>query len=282
MEISGWHGLRRCQDGGVAADELRRIREAYDEQVRRGTEAGGIGELVAFGGRIVVWAPAEGQGWTGVAWSDLDDENADEVVSAQVAYFAARRQRFEWKLHDYDRPADLSARLRAAGFAPEADESLMVADVAAVPLDVRMPDGVRLMPVTDEAGVGLLIDVHERVFGTDHSHLRRSLVAQLRNAPSATAMVVAMAGSEPVCSARVEFLPGQEFAGLWGGGTVPAWRRRGIYRALVAYRARLAADRGYRYLQVDASAQSRPILEQLGFRHLAWITPYIWEPARLE
>jgi GNAT superfamily N-acetyltransferase len=91
-------------------------------------------------------------------------------------------------------------------------------------------------------------------------------------------MVVAMAGDEPVCSARIEFLPGTEFAGLWGGGTVPAWRGRGIYRALVAYRAGLAAARGYRYLQVDASPDSRPILERLGFVRLARTTPYVWEP----
>ena len=41
---------------------------------------------------------------------------------------------------------------------------------------------------------------------------------------------------------------------------------------------RLAAARGYRYLQVDASPDSRPILERLGFIRLARTTPYVWEP----
>jgi GNAT superfamily N-acetyltransferase len=72
---------------------------------------------------------------------------------------------------------------------------------------------------------------------------------------------------------------GTEFAGLFGGGTLPQWRGRGIYRALVAYRARLAAARGYRYLQVDASPASRPILERLGFACLALTTPYTWSPS---
>jgi GNAT superfamily N-acetyltransferase len=92
-------------------------------------------------------------------------------------------------------------------------------------------------------------------------------------------MVVAMAGDEPVCSARAEFLPGTDFASLWGGGTLPGWRGRGIYRALVAYRAQLAVARGYRYLQVDAMPASRPILERLGFTCLAHTTPYVWDPA---
>ena len=34
--------------------------------------------------------------------------------------------------------------------------------------------------------------------------------------------------------------PARRFAGLWGGGTVEGWRGRGIYRALVAHRARAA------------------------------------------
>ncbi|QYC42645.1 hypothetical protein Nocox_25210 [Nonomuraea coxensis DSM 45129] len=54
----------------------------------------------------------------------------------------------------------------------------------------------------------------------------------------------------------------------------PEWRGRGVYRALVAYRARDALARGYRYLQVDASAESRPILARLGFAALATTTPY--------
>jgi GNAT superfamily N-acetyltransferase len=88
-----------------------------------------------------------------------------------------------------------------------------------------------------------------------------------------------MAGDEPVSAARAEFVAGTDFAGLWGGGTVPAWRGRGIFRALVAYRAGLAAARGYRYLQVDTSLMSRPILRRLGFEPVAVTTPYLWNPA---
>ena len=87
-------------------------------------------------------------------------------------------------------------------------------------------------------------------------------------------LVVAMAGDEPVSAARMECPPGTNFASLWGGGTVPGWRRRGIYRALVAYRAQIAAARGYRYLYVDALPTSRPILGGLGFTALACTTPY--------
>ena len=51
-----------------------------------------------------------------------------------------------------------------------------------------------------------------------------------------------------------------------------------IFRALVAHRARLAADHGYRYLQVDALPTSRPIPARLGFEPVARTTPYVWTP----
>lgn len=75
----------------------------------------------------------------------------------------------------------------------------------------------------------------------------------------------------------MELVPGTRFAGLWGGGTVAAWRGRGIYRALIAHRARVAAAQGYRYVYVDASSMSRPILARLGFHALSITTPYVYE-----
>ena len=261
------------------------VLSAFDAQVRRGTSPDGSGAVAERAGPVVRWTAAGGQGWSGVAWSALDPETADEVIADQVRFFRGLGEQFEWKLYSYDRPPDLGDRLRAAGFVPEDTEALMVAEVAAraggsgAPAEALLPAGVRLVPVTDEAGIELLIEVHDRVFGTDHARLRSSLMAQLRDSPGATAMVTAMAADEPVSSARIDFYADTDFAGLWGGGTLPQWRGRGIYRALVAYRAQLAAARGYRYLQVDASPLSRPILERLGFDCLARTTPYVWSPA---
>ncbi|MGI8751049.1 MAG: GNAT family N-acetyltransferase [Acidimicrobiales bacterium] len=88
------------------------------------------------------------------------------------------------------------------------------------------------------------------------------------------AAILAVADGVPVSAGRVEFPAERDFANIWGGGTLPAWRGRGLFRSLVAHRAALAAARGYRYLQVDASPDSRPILERLGFTELATTTPH--------
>jgi hypothetical protein len=70
-----------------------------------------------------------------------------------------------------------------------------------------------------------------------------------------------------------------DFCGLWGGSTLPEFRRRGLYRAGVGYRARLALARGARHVRVDASPNSRPILQRLGLRQVATTTPYVLDPA---
>jgi GNAT superfamily N-acetyltransferase len=144
--------------------------------------------------------------------------------------------------------------------------------------DVELPDGVRLEPVTGPAGVELVVQVHEQAFGTSGDRLREQLLVQLAKEADTIDITLAMAGDLPVCSARMERYPGTDFAGLWGGGTLAAWRGRGIYRALVAHRARLAVAKGVRYLQVDASDDSRPILDRLGFTALCTTTPYVYEP----
>ncbi|MEU3980750.1 GNAT family N-acetyltransferase [Streptomyces sp. NPDC026672] len=247
----------------------------YDRDMREGARPDGPGTEVEHTGRVVRQV-ADDHGWNGVVWSDLDESTADAAIAEQIARFTALGRDFEWKLYGHDLPVDLGSRLLAAGFRAEPEETLMVAEVATLTADAEPPEGIRIVPAVDAAGIDLVVDVHEKAFGTDGSRLRRQLLARLADSPDTVVAVVALAGDEPVSAARMEPVPGTRFAGLWGGGTVEAWRGRGIYRALVAHRAQAAAARGYRYLQVDASVQSRPILERLGFQPLSTTTPYLY------
>jgi GNAT superfamily N-acetyltransferase len=259
---------------------IAEIRAAYEAQVRRAAEPDEPGARVEADGRIVRTLAPAGQGPSRVTWSDLDAASADGVIAAQLAFFAARGEPFEWKLFDDDRPADLGARLAAAGLVPDEEELVMAAPTAQVAALTAgpPPDGLRVEQVHGAAGVELLIEVSEQAFGAEKSQLRQTLLATQAAWPDTIALVVAFAGDRPVSAARADFLPGRDFAGLWGGGTLPDWRGRGLYRALVGLRATLAAARGYRYLQVDALPTSAPILARLGFAALARSTPYTWEP----
>jgi GNAT superfamily N-acetyltransferase len=244
---------------------------AFDRQLRnvvRPTLDGGRFERV---GPVIRCLSDEPDGWSGVEWSDLTEADADAVIAEQLRYFAEHGRAIEWKYYGYDRPADLPDRLRAAGLQPGEEEALMIADVAEVP-DIAPPDDIQIVDVSDEDGLRHVKLLHDTVFGGDHGPMVESMRRRL---PAGTVVpVLALAGGEPVCAARVEFHVGTDFASLWGGGTTPEWRGRGIYRATVSHRARLARERGYRYLRTDALPTSRPILEKLGFTRLTTTVPY--------
>ena len=262
------------------ADDAAGLLRAYDAQVRahlhdrlpdgvRVERDGPLLRMVGFGGRGMV------------EYRDLggaDGHELDRLIARQVRIFAERGESFEWKLHAHDRPADLPERLRAAGFVPEDVETVVIAPVAVLSVSASAPAGVVLREVSDRIDLERIAELEVAVWQGGGGSLAHDLEQVLAADPDGLTIVVAEAGDVVVCAGWVRFPSETEFATLWGGATLPGWRGRGIYRALVAHRARLAAERGRRYLEVDASDDSRPILERLGFVPVTTTTPFVWSP----
>jgi len=202
----------------------------------------------------------------------------DRLIARQRDYFAGRGEAVEWKTYDYDEPTDLPDRLRAAGFVPEDTETVVVTLTTDIAMEPVLPPGVVLRQVTADADMRRIGAMESRVWDEDRSWTGEHLIRELAATPGDLIVLTAEAGSEVVSAGWLRFQPGTQFAGLWGGGTLSEWRGQGIYRALVARRAQLAAARGFRYLQVDASSNSAPILRRLGFQPIATTTPYGWTP----
>ncbi|GAB3879175.1 GNAT family N-acetyltransferase [Kibdelosporangium lantanae] len=210
---------------------------------------------------------------------DLGIEGAevDRLIERQRDFFAARGEGVEWKTRGHDLPTDVPERLAKAGFVPEERETLVIgvaADIAAIP--APRPDGVEIREVGTMADFERIAAMESEIWGMDFGWL----AGDLERRRSYSRVIVAEAGGELVCAAWLVAKYGPGFAGLWGGATRAEWRGRGVYRALVAHRARLAVERGITYLQVDASDDSRPILERLGFVAVGTTTPYVWTPGR--
>ncbi|MDQ1604885.1 MAG: hypothetical protein QOE01_2730 [Actinomycetota bacterium] len=270
--------------------------EAFDRQVRRAATAPAgfrvdVVDDPAPHLRLTAVNPEAGWGG-GVFWCDLDETNADAAIAAAIAWFQDKVDEFEWKYYAYDRPADLPDRLRAAGLEPDDDEALVVGEVAVVRERLAAavdPPGITVRRLHgDPAGAARdwqgMNDLQQAVWGHDAAAQNASIAAELAADPTGTSVWVAVAddgadGERVVCAARANFHHGTDFASLWGGSTLEAYRGRGIYKALVARRAEEAADRGFRYLQVDASPDSRPILQRLGLRPLTSTTPWVWRRA---
>jgi len=190
-----------------------------------------------------------GSGWSAVLWRPDDGE-----VEPLVARMRDVPGHVEWKYYSHDGP-ELRERLLAAGLEPEDEETVVVAEAASI------------APPSDDIDLSLATDAFDelaaRVFGRRYA------------LPEKAVAVVAMVDGQPVSGGRVDFEDGVEFAGLFGGVTLPEFRGRGLYRATVAKRAELARERGYRWLYSDALPTSRPILERLGFVAMTTTTPFV-------
>jgi hypothetical protein len=190
-----------------------------------------------------------GKEWSGVLWPPED--GGVEPVVARMRELPGHA---EWKYYSHDGP-ELRERLLAAGLEPEADETVVVAEADSIP---PPPDDVELRLVTDE-----FVELAAHVFGSRFALPERAVA------------VVAVVNGRAVSGGRVDFEHGVEFAGLFGGITLPEYCGRGLYRATVSKRAELGRERGYRWLYSDALPTSRPILERLGFVRLTTTTPFV-------
>ncbi len=247
----------------------------FDSQQRRAIEF--------YGSRrdptphVVRQIPLPGFGGNGyVLYSDLDADTADQAIADQIVFFGGLQIACGWKLYGHDMPPDLGQRLTSHGFSPQEVESVVVLDLADAPAALWQPSTHDIRRVTDPTQVAEVVAIQDAVWGERFEWLGAQLVDELQHAGENFGLYLAYADGAPASTAWVRFHPGTQFASLWGGSTLAAYRGRGLYTALLAVRAREARRRGFRFLTVDASDMSRPILEKHGFRFLTTAQDYRW------
>ncbi len=256
---------------------------AYDDQLRTDAEVARAIEVARDGPLLL--AVFDHGGF--VSYRDLgglDGDALDDLVERTVAHYRDDTDvdSFEWKSRGHDLPADLGDRLVAHGLVPEPVETVMIGEASLLAVDVPLsgaPEGPvvvrRIEPGPDAAGeLARMLDAQESVFGTGRGPSVDSSLAELD--AGASEFWIAEVGDRIVCGGRLTPVDGTDFAGIWGGSTLPEFRGRGIYRALVAARARSAVERGIRLIHSDCTDMSRPILERSGLRAVTTTTPYVW------
>ena len=251
---------------------------AYDAQMRMPSRTVPAGVTYEHDGPILrvvgehvgrIRAPRD----VGVTGAELD-----RLIARQRDYFQARGQGVEWKLRAHDLPTDLPERLVAAGFVPQKPSTVLLGLAAEVAAEPALPDGVVLRRVSDAEDLRRIADQQSEVWGVDCSWVAAHLLARVSADPDHITILVAEAGERLACTAFAMYERGTDFVALLGGATLPDWRGRGLYRAMIAARAREAVARGFRLLHVDASPASAPILRRCGFHEITTSTHYQWSP----
>lgn len=242
---------------------------AYDTQLRGAAEVAGADAHEQVG---PLWrAVYRDRGF--VSYESLAGHDVVALVDATVAYFRDETDvpAFEWKTRGHDDLPALEGALRGAGLEPEEVETVMVGEAAALAVDVPLREGlsVRRLRTPDELAAASAVSL--AVFGR-----AGSLADQVARGEGRVEAWGAFDGADAVSSGRLVVVEDTEFAGLWGGATLPTHRGLGLYRAMTAARARSALGRGVRYLQSDCTEMSRPILERSGLVAVTTTTPWVW------
>ncbi len=255
--------------------------DAYDRQLRTVPEVVHAVSAITHGPLHIAEFPG-GRGF--VTYADLggaDAAGAAALVDAVVAHFGALPgiSSVEWKTRGHDHAPGLHEALIANGFVPDEPESIMIGEAELLAQDVTIPEGVEIRRARTEDDVMDAGRMQGIVFDDAQWRPRAEDLVRRLSEDETLELWAAVADGVVVSAGRLEPVAGTEFAGLWGGATLPEWRGRGIYRALTAERARSALAQGRRYLQSDSTEFSRPILERSGFVKVSTTTPYVWTPA---
>jgi hypothetical protein len=165
-------------------------------------------------------------------------------------------------------PADTEDRLRARGGKRIDAVQILARDLREELPELDIPAGVTVELVTGERTFRAASMITVRGWGRTEpaeDDLVRDLSSAVRDLADWTSFrVLASVDGEPACTGGCTL--NGDVAQLWGGITLPALRRRGSYRAVLAERLRLARAHGAGLALVKGRAEtSGPILLRAGF-----------------
>lgn len=253
--------------------DLKQVLALYDQEQRRDI----VYPDMRHESAPPVWRGIDPKGnMSFINYTELEGEDVDQVIEEQIRYFESIGQDFEWKTFSHDTPPDLRECLQSHGFECEEEETILILNLDTAPEALLQPVTHDIRRITDPSGIDDVMEVIAAVWEEDKSWLNDNLRDQLVNSPEHVSIYVAYADDRPVSYARITFHEGSQFAGLWGGSTLADYRSRGFYTALLAIRVQEARARGVRYLTIDASPMSRPIVEKFGFQAVSISTPCMW------
>lgn len=224
-------------------------------------------------GTVVRYSPLQ-PGADGLVFlTNLRATELDGEIQRHVSHFQAMGVGFEWKVYGSDEPKCLTAKLLEVGFAQGEREALMIYEVSSFgPTGGAGLAGIDVRKVNDLSGLKQIVDLQERIWGRPFGWL----LDQLRSTWDHTSFYAAYAQDRIVGSGWIEYPKGSQFPELHGGAVLPDFRGTGIYSRLFESRVLEAVAAGVKWIAVDASPMSRPILQARGFQTLDTTCPMTW------
>jgi GNAT superfamily N-acetyltransferase len=195
----------------------------------------------------------------------LESHDVGAAISdAREAFRAAGRTEATWEVGSAATPPGLADRLRAAGMTGHEPGSMLA--LACTDEPASPTSGI----ATEAVETGAQFDEVRSIFAeADGWHPSDEW---LRGPGFVTRYLARMPDGRAVATADITWLEHDRAVFLGGALTLPEFRGRGAYRALVHRRWQEAAERGRDVLVTQSEPMSQPILLGLGFRVVGEIT----------
>jgi GNAT superfamily N-acetyltransferase len=213
-----------------------------------------------------------------VAWIKCRPDEADDVIREARATIAPHGVAVMWILDPTTEPPDFAEHLARHGIPPAPHDPEVAVMVLPIDAKVEGPPvaGLEFVdPLADLAAFRKMDAVASEAFqGGTPGNDQATIAMQERRrlnfiAAGNRRFLLATVDGEPAGSSSIALFP-PAAATINGGAVRPKFRGRGVYRAMVAERLRIARDAGVDGLCVWGGDMSRPILEKLGFEKVGW------------
>jgi GNAT superfamily N-acetyltransferase len=210
-----------------------------------------------------------------------NDEKAyvDAKIAETLAYFKARDLSCMWVIGPSVRPTDLATRLLEHGLIFLNEAPALVLDLSAADEDAPVLEGFAIREASNAEELLPLLELEAQCFDVPEEiahHYYDTYVATGFGSGQAWHHYIGMLHGRPVAMAALLLHAG--VAGIYGVGTIPEARRRGIGAALVQHALHEAHAAGYRVALLTPTDMSLRIYQRLGFQQHCTFQFYLWRP----
>ena len=216
-----------------------------------------------------------------IMWHDFRESSVSACVDAELAAVRGYAKVLMWKLYGHDSTHDELRELLIDRGYEEHDRCTLMATPVQALIDALTAAQRNASPTftVRELVTAKDLDAYQAIWDevwpdAPNSRYVDDYRALIEKHEPGIAYFAGFDGDNPVSSGYMFHHPGDDIALLCGGTTKAAWRRQHAYTRMLAVRAQAALERGAKYLAVEASPESKSILERLGFMPLSTLAFY--------